>query len=330
MERLSRLRTSIESLPIGSPDRRLFAALVQVLDGSLLCKTDPSRASEVLVKGISALEVVGAVVDLPRYLEMLSDVEEARGRYQEALYAARRAGALRLAAARSQSEARLRALEVRFGLDAAQRQIETERSRAHFIDKQRVVLLDETVRLTAATRTDALTGLGNRRLLDELATSLAAPSAMGELAAVAVLDLDHFKAINDRFTHAVGDRVLVEVAKIFRDCCRPKDAVVRLGGEEFAVILMDMSERKAYAVCDRLRATVASYDGREFKRGFRSPSASAWLKPACPSILIASSRKRMGVSMPPSVPAVTGSGQLPRRCCLSADHLAWLSGYEHS
>jgi diguanylate cyclase (GGDEF)-like protein len=74
---------------------------------------------------------------------------------------------------------------------------------------------------------------------------------------VLLIDLDHFKSINDRFGHAVGDKVLQIFARTMRAGLRQSDLIGRLGGEEFTVVLADASMDNAYLVADRLRRTFA-------------------------------------------------------------------------
>jgi diguanylate cyclase (GGDEF)-like protein len=71
-----------------------------------------------------------------------------------------------------------------------------------------------------------------------------------------MVDLDHFKDVNDRYGHGVGDIVLTEVARRLRVTARPLDSVARFGGEEFLVVLPDCSEQDAVAVAERLRTRV--------------------------------------------------------------------------
>jgi diguanylate cyclase (GGDEF)-like protein len=85
--------------------------------------------------------------------------------------------------------------------------------------------------LAAANLTDALTGVGNRRSADLLLNSLAPGDAL------AILDLDHFKQVNDRLGHLAGDDVLSALGQYLRDLVRDGDAVARFGGEEFVVLL---------------------------------------------------------------------------------------------
>ena len=105
----------------------------------------------------------------------------------------------------------------------------------------------------SAASTDHLTGLLNRRAFLETAHMLCTRQAgRGQPVTMMVLDLDHFKSINDRFGHAVGDEVLREFANVARSSMRGSDIIGRLGGEEFAVIVaepMQFAER----IAERLR-----------------------------------------------------------------------------
>ena len=116
----------------------------------------------------------------------------------------------------------------------------------------------EQVRLEA--RRDPLTRLGNRREVDDRwPVLLATCRASGRPLAVAMLDLDRFKQINDRFGHAVGDDVLVAVAKLLRENTRAADIGARVGGEEFLLVLPDTDGERALEICERLRQCVAAH-----------------------------------------------------------------------
>ena len=103
---------------------------------------------------------------------------------------------------------------------------------------------------------DPLTGLHNRRYLETYLDNLASRDRL-DGAAVIMIDVDHFKAINDRYGHASGDRALVEVAALLRACLRETDIAARFGGEEFVVIADPASERPGL-LAERLRAAVES------------------------------------------------------------------------
>lgn len=121
-------------------------------------------------------------------------------------------------------------------------------SAAHFEAKSQRAddLIDE---LRRAVMTDPLTGLPNRRAFFD-ALQLAAKAE--EPAVVAMIDIDHFKAVNDRLGHAAGDEVLCRVAELARSAFRSGDVVARIGGEEFAVILRALTLDQARVVCQRL------------------------------------------------------------------------------
>jgi diguanylate cyclase (GGDEF)-like protein len=102
--------------------------------------------------------------------------------------------------------------------------------------------------------TDALTGLPNRRSFMDAARHAAARQA--EPLALLMLDLDHFKAINDRFGHAVGDRALQVTAERCRQVLRDGDVIARIGGEEFAVLLPATGIDGARLVADRLHGVI--------------------------------------------------------------------------
>lgn len=104
---------------------------------------------------------------------------------------------------------------------------------------------------------DPLTGLPNRRALEtELADALRHHEARGEPAALAVLDLDHFKRINDRHGHEAGDQVLVELAERIQGVLRKRDRLFRLGGEEFVVLLPATDAGGARAAMEKVRRAV--------------------------------------------------------------------------
>ncbi len=107
-------------------------------------------------------------------------------------------------------------------------------------------------------RTDALTGLANRRTLDEtLPREIARAERQGKPLAVIMADLDHFKAINDRFGHVIGDQVLAGAAAVFGSNLRAYDLAARYGGEEFVLVLPGTTAKEAAPVAQRVRKEVA-------------------------------------------------------------------------
>jgi diguanylate cyclase (GGDEF)-like protein len=121
-------------------------------------------------------------------------------------------------------------------------------------------------RLDELTRTDELTGLPNRRAWDELlGHELAIADRQNSPLAVAMLDLDHFKAYNDRNGHLAGDRLLRAAAAVWSSSLRATDVLARWGGEEFALLLPACDTAGATALIERLRGTLP--DGVTFSAG---------------------------------------------------------------
>lgn len=111
-------------------------------------------------------------------------------------------------------------------------------------------------------RTDALTGLSNRRAMED--TFLREIKRCGQdeqPISLVMIDIDNFKTFNDHFGHIAGDRVLKAVARILEQQFRPRDLIVRYGGDEFAVLLPGLDEAAALAVANRVRETVCGTTG---------------------------------------------------------------------
>lgn len=120
---------------------------------------------------------------------------------------------------------------------------------------------------------DTLTGLLNRKTFDEAFYKLSSQTQEGQTASsgerrvksvqqshfIGVLDIDHFKSVNDTFGHLIGDEVLLLLSRLMRSCFRYHDRLYRFGGEEFVVLMRCNSEADAGRAFERLRATVAAY-----------------------------------------------------------------------
>ncbi|AFL74441.1 GGDEF domain-containing protein [Thiocystis violascens] len=111
--------------------------------------------------------------------------------------------------------------------------------------------------LRAASFTDSLTGLYNRRyLFSRLISEIDLVNRYGHPLSVILFDLDHFKSINDTYGHGVGDEVLIQIAVVLRACIREVDVAGRYGGEEFLVILPHADAAKAKDIAERIRITL--------------------------------------------------------------------------
>jgi diguanylate cyclase (GGDEF)-like protein len=119
-------------------------------------------------------------------------------------------------------------------------------------------------------RTDVLTGLFNRRAFDaELPSFIARAQAIGSGLALIAMDLDHFKPVNDTLGHPAGDFVLKEVGKILKAQVRKTDLPCRTGGDEFVILLADLTETAARNRAESLRAAVAAFPHPGNERGIR-------------------------------------------------------------
>ncbi|RCS25429.1 GGDEF domain-containing protein [Phyllobacterium salinisoli] len=115
--------------------------------------------------------------------------------------------------------------------------------------------------LAHAALTDGLTGMQNRRYFDEaLREYLVQFGRINKPVGLMILDLDHFKSVNDTYGHHVGDAVLREVARCLKDYTRYHDVVARLGGEEFAVVAPNMEREMLAKLADRIRKAISDID----------------------------------------------------------------------
>ena len=138
--------------------------------------------------------------------------------------------------------------------------IAAELKRAERLQEANEALVHATTHLAQEVQQDALTGIANRRAADRV---LAALEFDGASYSIALIDVDRFKQVNDRFTHSVGDDVLREIAQMMTavaQAAAPQALVARYGGEEFVVVLKGHQWRLAQQLCENLREAVASHD----------------------------------------------------------------------
>ncbi len=145
-------------------------------------------------------------------------------------------------------------------------------------DDARAALLQRELRIELARLTDQwarqatqdpLTGLANRRGLDQWLGQQLPRVERGATLVLLLMDLDHFKQVNDGFGHAVGDLVLQRVAAVLQPLCRSVDLAVRYGGEEFLLALADLDLAEAQGVAERVRAAIATQDWNAVATGLR-------------------------------------------------------------
>ena len=130
-------------------------------------------------------------------------------------------------------------------------------------DKTRLAeqLQQQAADFAAQAREDGLTGLANRRAFDEqLAFEFSRAQRLSQPLCLVMLDVDHFKSINDRWSHQVGDLVLQRLAALLRQEVREIDRIARWGGEEFALLLPQTAMPQALEISERIRLAIAALD----------------------------------------------------------------------
>jgi diguanylate cyclase (GGDEF)-like protein len=147
------------------------------------------------------------------------------------------------------------------------------------LDAERVLLDSE--RLTERAYVDELTGLANRHSYQRHLGRIRGDRADGEVAVIMV-DVDHFKVVNDFFGHAVGDEVLRRLGAILRGVTRQDDLAVRLGGDEFLVLCHIAADRDILTQATDLVARIASHDWHELADQLKV-SVSAGLATGAPA-----------------------------------------------
>jgi diguanylate cyclase (GGDEF)-like protein len=214
---------------------RLDEAVLEIVDGLDLC-AELDRPSE-------RIELLTSLVD----------AHEGRGDLRSALTTMREVHELTLELGDATADRRAQLLSSRL-------EVEAERSRA-------LALQEHNSRLEHEATHDALTGLRNRRALD---------TALSEWAtdphrrfACALLDIDHFKRVNDRWSHQVGDQVLARLGVVLHDVVRDDDVVARYGGEEFAILLDGLSDVNASDAFERIRQAIVSHTWDDLLPGER-------------------------------------------------------------
>jgi len=176
-----------------------------------------------------------------------------------------------------------RPADVQLPRDATVREISlaiglcAEIARLRFASHQQSIATDEIRRLA---QTDPLTDLPNRRAWEEnLQQILEQAQLSGQSLSLGVVDLDHFKQVNDRAGHQIGDEVLRAAAASLRDATRAGDLLARLGGDEFAVVLRGIARDASDAVWERIRTALAAATCKVVGHPVTCSIGYVWLTP---------------------------------------------------
>jgi diguanylate cyclase (GGDEF)-like protein len=207
----------------------------------------------------------------------LSQALERSGRFEQALIRLKEFVALERQLRSTVAATRARMLVHLVDLESARMEAATARSesvlhraRSRELEDEKRVLERRARELDRRVNEDSLTRLSNRHhLKSELPRLYAEAIAQGRSLAIVILDIDHFKQVNDTFGHAVGDAVLVRVGNLLDSCRRTGDVVGRLGGEEFLLAFPGFDEAAAVECCRRLLRNIETNDWDLIRPGLR-------------------------------------------------------------
>ena len=210
---------------------QLDAAVLELCEGLDLCDdlNRPAERIELLTLLVESHEGRG---DVAAALSTLHDVHDLTVAQSEAV--ATRRGVL---------------LSSRLDIERAERVAEAALHRA-------IALEQRNTRLEHEATHDALTGIANRRSLDTRLATWSADSPRGF--GFALIDIDHFKLVNDNWSHQAGDRVLARLASVLAETVRGSDFAARYGGEEFALLLDGVDAQSGHDACERIRVAIES------------------------------------------------------------------------
>ncbi|MBZ9711978.1 tetratricopeptide repeat-containing diguanylate cyclase [Deinococcus multiflagellatus] len=249
-----------------------------------LKRRESAQALDALEEGLALAQGCRAQRDEQEIHALLSETHRQRGAYRAALQHYQRYHQLERELDNLQALHRTQALLLQVDLDQARHAAEAQRQinarltelnqELAAANAQKAELLArlqaQAEHLVRLSQEDALTGLSNRRHFNEcLEAEVQRALRYGRPLSVVLLDIDHFKAVNDTYSHQVGDLVLRELAGLLRASCRQMDTVARFGGEEFVLLLPETAGPAAQTMCERLRQTVQNHDWSGLHPGLR-------------------------------------------------------------
>jgi two-component system cell cycle response regulator len=230
----------------------LFArGKLQIAEGEKDAAIETLRECATLAAETGDLEIG---VPCCRYL---ADALASAGRFDDALQWHREFHARYVRKSTETSLIRSRVAAIQYETRQLQARVETERSRADGLEQMNRALAQEATLLMNASMEDVLTGLPNRRGLERALLDVAAKG--GHDYAFAMMDIDHFKRVNDTFSHALGDEVLRQVALLLRITTRETDLLFRYGGEEFVLLMEGTDVLLAAKICRRISQAIRSW-----------------------------------------------------------------------
>jgi diguanylate cyclase (GGDEF)-like protein len=235
--------------------------LARVLLEQPFAETDLAEALGLLQTCVPKVESLGDTSLAAKIHRTLSSTLERNGQPELAFTALKASVEWNDRQRANEVKQRTLALTMQHSFNEANRQAELERTQRLELTRVNEVLMLQAEQLERDATHDGLTGLPNRRYLERLLDHECEQVRILEPPlCIALADIDYFKQVNDRFSHAIGDEVLRVISRIFRQHLREQDTVGRYGGEEFAFILPNTTKATAATILERLRLEVERFD----------------------------------------------------------------------
>lgn len=266
-------------------DSYLEASALLDLGGVFLKQGAAARATEHLDLALELSKTIHSADLISRSHECLSRACEHEGQWEQALQHYKAFHEMKGQVVSEEIERRTRALMIQFEVDAAQKEKEIYRLKnvelvelnndlkaltqsLQELNQEKARLLEDLKRkaeqLHQQAKVDSLTGLWNRRHVDvELENEFQRARRFNHPLTVVMADIDHFKDVNDRYSHLLGDEVLRTVSHLIRKTCRTIDVVARYGGEEFLLYLPETPGDRGLIACEKIRKAVEEYPWHE-------------------------------------------------------------------
>jgi diguanylate cyclase (GGDEF)-like protein len=273
-EALDVIDQALEIISAGGPSEGIVHALLTA--GKIhIARERPHQALEILESALS--ESQGLQLKGPEFQvhELLAKTYKNLNRYELALKHHESFHTLERQVRADDAERKVRAVAAQFEMQRIRAEAEIQRLRnvelANALqaleqsDREKTELLRalelKSRELEHQVKRDPLTGLYNRRHLETVLTQEFDKAKQRDRSLpVALIDIDHFKTINDTCSHQIGDEVLVKVAEILNSGLRAFDLAARYGGEEFVIVLPRTTAMQAFTVCERLRVAIQDFD----------------------------------------------------------------------
>jgi two-component system cell cycle response regulator len=250
---------ALSSVPYcaGEATDRCMVHYLHMVGRARIIQNRPSDAIQALVSCLDlAVKSYDFETAAPCYKD-LSDLYATLGEFEKALINYKAFHDLYVSQATYDTQRRARIYTLEWEIKKLRDSAAAALQRAEELTAKNRLLIQESDRLRRTNMEDPLTGLQNRRRLDLTFIDLLSSNVPF---AIAMIDIDHFKQVNDSFSHQVGDAVLCMVADLLRQSARADDVIARFGGDEFTFLLRNVDIETAAHICEHLGASAYEND----------------------------------------------------------------------